>query len=107
MLCDLFDQDFFIYKLLGGFVCSCEFKRIGYGRFALLHTGNHIRAPDPVGFSEIGCRPLSRMVGMRMVEADNIFAALAPFALDADQFAGIDVVAIMRRIAAGVAATGG
>jgi hypothetical protein len=43
------------------------------------------------------------MVGMRVVEADNVFSALASFTLDTDEFLGVDVVAIVRRIVASVA----
>jgi len=38
-----------------------------------------------------------------MVEADYIFSPLAAFALDTDEFLGVDVVAIVRRIVASVA----
>jgi hypothetical protein len=37
-----------------------------------------------MGLSEVGSGPLRRMVGMGMVETDNIFAALAAFALNAN-----------------------
>ena len=43
---------------------------------------------------------------MRMIETDDILTALAPFALNAHEFAGIDVVTVLRRIGAGVAAAG-
>jgi len=43
---------------------------------------------------------------MRVIEADDVFAALAAFALDADEFFGIDAVPIMRRIGASIAAAG-
>src|SRR5882672_2019337 len=45
------------------------------------------------------------MIRMRMVEADDVLSALAPFALDADEFLGIDVIAIMRRVVACVPST--
>ncbi len=38
-----------------------------------------------------------------MVEADDVFSALAPVALNFDQFLGIDVIAIVRGVSAGVA----
>jgi hypothetical protein len=47
------------------------------------------------------------MIGMGMIEADDIFSALAALALDADQFLGIDVIAVMGRVVARVAARGG
>ena len=39
-----------------------------------------------------------------MVEADDVFAPLAAFALNANQFARIDMVAVLRRIRARVGA---
>src|SRR5579872_2818733 len=41
---------------------------------------------------------------MRVVEAHNIFSPLPALALDAHQFTGIDVVAVVRRIRTCVAA---
>src|SRR5208282_853609 len=46
------------------------------------------------------------MVGMGMVEADDFLAAVAAFKLNADEFFGIDAVAVVRRVGAGVAAAG-
>ena len=43
---------------------------------------------------------------MGMVEADDVFAALAAFTLDADKFLGIDVVAVVGGVGAGVAGAG-
>ena len=42
-----------------------------------------------------------------MVEADDVFAAVAAFALDAHEFFGIDVVAVVGGVGAGVAGAGG
>src|SRR5579872_984882 len=42
-----------------------------------------------------------------MVESDDVFTAIAAFALDAHQFFRIDVIAVVRGIGTGVAATGG
>jgi len=44
------------------------------------------------------------MVGVGVIEADDVLAALAPFALNADEFLRIDVVAVVRRVVARVAA---
>src|SRR5579872_3317313 len=41
---------------------------------------------------------------MRVVEADNIFPTLASLPLDANQFARIDVVAVLRRVGTSVPA---
>src|SRR5256886_16834389 len=40
------------------------------------------------------------MIGMGMIEADDVLFALAAFALYAHQLLGIDVVAVLRRIRA-------
>jgi len=46
------------------------------------------------------------VVGVRVIEADNILAALAALALYADEIPGIDVIAVVERVRARVAATG-
>jgi len=46
------------------------------------------------------------MVRVRVVEADDVFSALASLALDADEFFRIDVVAVVRRVVASVAGAG-
>ena len=71
-----------------------------------LHAGNHVRAAEPVRFGQISRRPARRMVGMRMIEPDDVLSALPAFPLDANQFAWIDVIAILRRIRTRVAAAG-
>jgi len=43
------------------------------------------------------------MVGMRVVEANDIFSTFTPFTLDANQFLGVDLVAIVRRVITSVA----
>ena len=60
-----------------------------------------------MGLGEIGGGPARGMVRVGVVEADDVFAALAAFTLDADEFLGIDVVAVVGGIGAGVAAAGG
>jgi hypothetical protein len=47
------------------------------------------------------------MIGMGMIEAENIFLALATFALNTHQFPRIDVVTVVRRICACVGAWSG
>src|SRR5580658_5640830 len=44
------------------------------------------------------------MIRVGMIEANNILTALAPLALNAHEFTRIDVVPVLRRIGAGVAA---
>ena len=82
-----------------------QFERIRNRGLPFLHAGNHIRAAEPVRFGEISRRPLCRMVRMRMIKADDVLSALAAFPLDANQFARIDVIAVLRRIRTRVAAT--
>jgi hypothetical protein len=47
------------------------------------------------------------MIGVGVIKTNNILATLAPFALDAYQFARVDAIAILRRIRARVAAAHG
>src|SRR5258708_6263537 len=101
------DFDLLIDELLVRLVCSCQRKRVRERGLALLHAGDDVRAADPVGFGEICGRPAGGMIGVGMVEADNVFAAFTAFALNAHQFAGIDVVAVLRRVRTGVAAARG
>src|ERR1700691_3518343 len=99
------DFDSLVDEPLISFVCTREFEGIGDRGFPMLHGGDDVGAADPVGLGEIGLRPARGMVGMRVVEADDVFTALAAFALNAHQFPGIDVVAVLGRVSAGVAAT--
>jgi hypothetical protein len=46
------------------------------------------------------------MVGMGVIEADDLLAALAAVALNVDEFPGIDTVAIVKRVRSRVAAAG-
>jgi hypothetical protein len=103
----LFDFDLFVDKLFVGFVGPGKLKRIGEHRFSLFHAGDHVGATEPVGFGEISLRPLGGMIGMRVIEADNIFSTLAALTLNADQFAGIDIVTVLRGIGTRIAATSG
>src|ERR1035438_2400266 len=96
-----------VHELLVGLVAAGQFKRGRYGGFALLDAGDYVGAAHPVSFGEIGGRPLGGMIGMGVVEADDIFSALAAFALNADQLFRIDLVAVVGRIVAHVSAAGG
>ena len=55
---------------------------------------------------QVGCRPHRRMIGMGMIKADNIRSELAAFPLDTDQFPGIYVEAIVRRVIPRIATAG-
>ncbi len=46
------------------------------------------------------------MIGMGMVEADDVFFAGASFALNVNQFFWINVVPVLRGVGAGIAASG-
>src|SRR5690242_3606320 len=76
------DLNLLIHQLLIVLVEAGEFERIGQHGFALLDTGDHVGAAEPVGLGEISIGPLRRMVGMRMVETDDVLFALATFPLN-------------------------
>ena len=84
-----------------------EFEGVRERGLPFFHAGDDVGAAEPVGLGQVGRRPLGGMVRMGMVEADDVFAALAAFTLDAHQFLGIDVVAVVGGVGAGVAAAGG
>src|SRR5579864_2337299 len=99
--------DWLIRERLVSFIGARKLKRVRHVRFALGHTRNDVRAADPVRFLEVGLRPLRGMIGMGVIEADDVLVALARLALDANEFLGINVIAVLGRIGAGVAAAGG
>ena len=82
------DFDCFVDEVLVNLVRTGEFKRVGDHGFPLFHAGDDVGAANPVGFGEIGRRPTGGMIGVGVVETDNVLTALATFALDADQFRG-------------------
>ena len=98
--------DFFVDHFFFFFVDAFERERIRQHRFALFHAGDHVRTSIPVRFSKVGLRPASRVVGMRVVEADNVLSTLAAFALDFNELFGVDVVAVVGRVGARIAGTG-
>src|SRR5215471_14607218 len=57
-----------------------------------------------MGLSKICWRPLSGMVGMRVVKTDNIQPLLGCLSLNGDQLFGIDVVAVLGPIITRIAA---
>src|SRR6267378_873129 len=93
-----------VHKFLVGLVCTRELERIRNRRSALVHARDYVGTSVPVGFREVGGRPLRGMVGMGVIETDDVLAALAAFALNADEFPGIDLVAVVWRVRARVAA---
>src|SRR5580698_3606662 len=94
-----------IHQSLTDLFAAHQLKRIGRYCLALFHTGDHIRAPEPVGLGQVSRRPACRMIGMRVVETDDVHAAPSPLALNTNQLLGIDVVPILRRITTSVSAT--
>src|SRR5580700_3535254 len=81
-----------------------QLKRIRHRRFAFLYTRDHVGATEPVGLGQVGLRPLGRMIGMRVIKTDNVFAALSALPLNANEFSWIDVVTVLWRVAARVSA---
>ena len=67
-------------QLLVGFVAAGELEGIGQHGFAFFHAGDDVGTAKPVGFGEVGLRPLRRMIWVRVIEADDVLAALAAFA---------------------------
>ena len=98
--------DVLVHQLFVTFIASRELEGICQYCFARVNAGDDVGAAEPVGFGQVGLRPLRRVVGMRVVEADDVFSSFAAFALDPDELFGIDVVAVVRRIGARVAGPG-
>ena len=98
----LHDRNRLIHQLLVALICPGQLEGIRGYCLTLLYAGDHIGAAEPVGFLQVGLRPAGGMVGMGMIEADNLFIALAAFALNANQFFRIDAVTVLRRISAGI-----
>src|SRR5689334_7246377 len=92
------DRDLFVLEPLTLFDLARQQERVRNRRLSLLDAGNDVRAADPMRFREIGRGPLRRVVGMRMVEPHNIPTLRPAFPLDLHQFAGRDVIAVLRRI---------
>ena len=73
---DCSTADFLVVKLLAFFSAASSKELVCVGR-ACSHAGDDVGAADPVGLGEIGRRPASGMVRMRVVEADDVQLALA------------------------------
>ena len=101
------DLDRLIDKLFIRFLGAGQFKRVRDRGFSLIHAGDDIRAADPMRFGKISRRPMRGMIRMGMIEADEVFSALPAFALDSHELAGIDVVPVLGRVGARVAAARG
>lgn len=79
-----FYLDFFVEELLIGFLGARKLERIRDCGLPFFYTGDDVGASEPVGFCEVGFRPLRRVIGVGMVETDDIFSAIAPLALNTD-----------------------
>jgi hypothetical protein len=88
----------FIHKFFLTLIAAHKLKRIRNRRHTLFHARNHVGTSKPVCFCQIGDRPLRWMIRMRVIEANDILAALATFALNANELFRIDMVAVLRRI---------
>src|ERR1700756_5681780 len=90
------------YELLIFFSGSGQKKRICNRSGAFWNARDDVGASHPVRFREISLRPLCRMIGMRVVKANNIQIASSCLPLDADQLLGSDVVTVVCAIRARV-----
>ena len=70
---------------------------------AFFDGGDDVGAAEPVGLGEVGGGPLRGVVGVGVVEADDVEAAVAGLALGGDELFGCDVVTVVRGVGAGVA----
>ncbi len=86
------------------FLVASQLKGISLHGPAMFDAGDDVGTADPVGFGEIGRRPVGAMIGVRVVEPDDVQLRLARLALNAEQLARIDVIAVVGRVCAGVAA---
>src|SRR5271157_2014669 len=99
-----FKTDFLIFEVLA-VVFATEMERVRLGGYAVPDAGDDVRATHPVRFGQVGLRPASRMVRMRMVEADDVLRAPACLALDAHQLARVNLVPVVQCVGALVIAT--
>jgi hypothetical protein len=54
--------------------------------------------------SQIGLRPVGWMIGMGMVESDDLFVAFPCLPLNSNELLGIDVLPVLGRVRARIAA---
>src|ERR1019366_1874092 len=101
------DFDWLVYQALVGFIGARQFEGVRQYCLPFFHAGYDVGANKPVVLGEVGLRPPGGVVGMGVVEADDVLASLAAFALDPHQFLWVDVVAVMGGVGTGIAAAGG
>ena len=66
------------------------------GRAPMVNTGDQIGAGRPVRVGKIPGRGKCRMIGVRMVETDNLTAGFTAVALNTEEVGGIDLVLALR-----------
>ena len=101
--CGLFDGDGLRVEALVVFGGAGEEEGVGGVALPFGDGGDDVGAAEPVGFGEVGRRPLRGVVGVGVVEADDVEAAVAGLALGGDELFGCDVVAVVGGVGAGVA----
>src|SRR5215472_6031967 len=97
------DDDRLGFEALVVFGGAGEEEGVGVGGVAYGDGGDDVGAAEPVGFGEVGVGPLRGVVGVGVVEADDVEALVAGLALGGDELFGSDVVAVVRGIGARVA----
>lgn len=91
-----------LLKALVFFACACEQEGVCLTCRAALDRGDHVTATQPVRLIEVRGRPVRRMIGVRVVEADNLQSLSAAFSLEADQLLRSNRIPVMRSIGRGV-----
>src|ERR1700722_4986748 len=97
------DLNGFVLKLFVVLTGAAQEEGVGKGSFALLDAGDDVGAAEPMGFGEVGLGPLRGVIGVRVVEADDVEPKAASLTLNPDQLMWGDVVTVVRRVSAGVA----
>src|SRR5579872_1926488 len=87
------DLDRLAFETLVVFGGSGEAEGVRLAGRAVFDGSDEVAAADPVSLGEVGGRPAGGVIGMGMVEADDVETALAAGALDADELLRSDVVA--------------
>ena len=88
------------FVFLGG---AGEEEAVGSLRGSGLDCCDDVHTTEPVSFGEVGGGVLGGVVGVGVVEAYDVQALLAGFALGGDELLGGDVVAVVGAVGAGVA----
>src|SRR6187402_16121 len=95
--------DLLVVKNLVVFVGAAEQERIRHLGLPLRYGRDDVTTTVPVRFVEVSLRPLRRMVGMRVIEPDDLQVLLPSLALCLDELLRGNVVTVMRGVGACVA----